>query len=72
MIKAHFSGKLVSNGISDVVLGLVYSEKTCLMIIIIIIIVIIIMNKLQETMVLMGDNYHYHQQLFQTGFLRVY
>ena len=28
MIKAHFSGKLVSSGISDVVIASVYSEKT--------------------------------------------
>ena len=30
MIKAHFSGKLVSNGISDVVTASVYPEKTSL------------------------------------------
>ena len=28
MIKAHFSGKMVSSGISDVGLASVYSEKT--------------------------------------------
>ena len=28
MIKAHFSGKLVSSGVSDVVIASVYSEKT--------------------------------------------
>ena len=30
MIKAHFSGKLVSSGISDVVIASLYSEKTSL------------------------------------------
>ena len=74
MIKAHFSGKLVSNGIIDVELASVYSEKTCLKMLMMrikmIIIIIIIMNKLQGTMVLVGDNYHH--QLLQTGFLRVY
>ena len=28
MIKAHFSGRMVSSGISDVVFASVYSEKT--------------------------------------------
>ena len=30
MIKAHSSGRMVSSGTSDVVIALVYSEKTCL------------------------------------------
>ena len=30
MIKTHFSGKLISNGISDVAITSVYSEKTSL------------------------------------------
>ena len=30
MIKAHFSGRMVSSGISDVAFASVYSEKTCL------------------------------------------
>ena len=50
MIKAHISGKLVSSGISDVVIASVYSEKTCLkkLMKMIIIIIIIIINKSQE------------------------
>ena len=43
MIKAHISGKLVSSGISDVVITSVYSEKTRLKKLL-----IIIMNKSQE------------------------
>ena len=57
MIKAHSSGRLVSSGISDVVITSVYYEKTRLkklMMKMIIIIIIIIMNKLQETMVFSG------------------
>ena len=57
MIKAHISGRMFSNGISDVATTLVNSEKNRLkklmmmmkLIIIIIIIIIIIMNKSQET-----------------------
>ena len=55
MIKAHFSGRLVSSGISDdVVITSVHSEKTRLkklviISIIIIIIIIFIMNKSQQT-----------------------
>ena len=30
MIKAHFSGRMVSSGINDVAFPLVHSEKTCL------------------------------------------
>ena len=53
IITAHFSGRMVSSGISDVVIASVYSEKTRLKKLTIIII-IIIMNKLQETMVFGG------------------
>ena len=49
MIKAYFSGRIVSSGISDVAFASVYSEKTRLMIMI-----IIIMNKSQETMIFGG------------------
>ena len=51
MIKAQISGRMVSNGISDVAIASVHSEETCLKIIIII---IIIMNKSQETTVFHG------------------
>ena len=53
VIKAHFSGKLVSRGISDVAFTSVYSEKTRLKKLMItkIINIIIIMNKSQETAV---------------------
>ena len=47
VIKAHSSGRMVSSGISDVVIASVYSEKTRLKKFMI----IIIMNKLQEAMV---------------------
>ena len=30
MIKAHFSGRMVSSGISDVAIASAHSEKTCL------------------------------------------
>ena len=30
MIKAHFSGRVISNGLKDVAIASVYSEKTCL------------------------------------------
>ena len=42
MIKAHFSGRMVSSGISDVAFSSVHYEKTCLMKLIMIIIIIII------------------------------
>ena len=48
MIKAHFSGRMVSSGISDVAFTSVYSEKTRLKKLMI---MIIIMNKSQETTV---------------------
>ena len=47
MIKAHFSGRMVSNGISDVAFTSVHYEKTRLKKLIMIII-IIVMNKLQK------------------------
>ena len=50
MIKAQISGKLVTNGISDVVIASVHSEKTRLKKMI----MIIIMNLLQETTVFGG------------------
>ena len=40
-IKAHFTGRMVPSGISDVVIVSVYSEKTCLKKMIMIIIIII-------------------------------
>ena len=60
MIKAHFSGRLVSSGISDVLFASVHSEKTHrkklmkIIIIITIIIIIIIMKKSQDTTVFGG------------------
>ena len=54
MIKAHSSGKMVSSGISDVVIVSVRSEKTCLKKLMKIIIITCIMNKSQETMVFSG------------------
>ena len=48
MIKAHFSGRMVSGGISDVAFASVHSEKTRLKKLIMI---IISMKKSQETMV---------------------
>ena len=49
MIKAHSSGRMVSSGISDVVIASVYSEKTRLKKL-----MIIIINKSQETTVFSG------------------
>ena len=63
IIKAHFSGRMVSIGISDIAFASIYSEKTRLkkllmkMIILIIItvnIVIITINKSQQSTVLAG------------------
>ena len=54
MIKAYFSGKVVSSGISDVAFTSVYSEKICLKKLMM---MIIGMNKLQETTVLAGTRY---------------
>ena len=47
MIKAQISGRMISSGISDVAIALVYFEKTCLKKLIM---VIIIMNLSQEMM----------------------
>ena len=55
MIKAHFSGRMVSSGISNVAIASVHSEKTSMKKLIII---IIIMKKLQETTAFSG-----HQKL---------
>ena len=49
MIKIHSSERMVSSGISDVVIALVHSEKTCLKKLMMIMTIIIIMNKTQET-----------------------
>ena len=55
MIKAHSSGRMVSSGISDVVIASVNSEKTRLKKLMkIIIISISIMNKSQVTTVFRG------------------
>ena len=51
MIKAHFSGRMVSSGISDVAFASVHSEKTRLKKLIMI---ITIMKKSQETTVFSG------------------
>ena len=53
MIKAHFSGRMVSSGISDVVITSVHSEKNHLKKLMIMII-IFFMNKSQETTVFSG------------------
>ena len=68
MIKAHFLGRMVSSGISDVAIALAHSEKTRLkklMMMIMMKMIIIIMNKLQEMMVLSG-----HQELTSAMKLR--
>ena len=56
MIKAHSSGRVVSTGVSDVLIASVYSEKTRLkkLMMMKMIIIIIIMNKSQETTVFSG------------------
>ena len=58
MIRAHFSGRMVSSGKSDVAFASVHSEKTCLKklmkMMMMIIIIIIIMNKSQEILVFSG------------------
>ena len=51
IIKAHFTGRMVSRGISDEVINSVYSEKNLLKKVLKL---IIIMNKSQETMVFRG------------------
>ena len=45
MIKAHFSGRMVSSGISDIAFASVHSEKTRLKKLIMIIIIIILVNE---------------------------
>ena len=52
MIKAQISGRMVSSGISDVVIASVHSEKTRLKKLMVK--MIIIMNKSQETTVFSG------------------
>ena len=61
MIKAQISGRMVSNGLSDVTIASVYSEKTRLKKCMTIIIIISIMNKSQETKV-----FSRHQKLTST------
>ena len=51
MITAHSSGRMVSSGISDVVITTVNSEKTCLKKLMM---MMMIMNKSQETTVFIG------------------
>ena len=50
MIKAHFSGRMVSSGISDVAFASVYSEKARLK-------KLMMMNKSQE-MTVFSENHH--------------
>ena len=47
LIKAHYSGKMISSGISDVVIASVHSEETHLKKLMMMIMIIII--KMQET-----------------------
>ena len=63
MIKAHFSGRMVSSSVSDVAFASVYSEKSRLKKLMKKI--IIIMNKSQETKVFSG-----HQKLTSAMKLR--
>ena len=50
MIKAHSSGRMVSSGISDVVIASVHSEKARVRkLLMVMIMIMIIMNTLQET-----------------------
>ena len=60
MIKAHSSGRMVSSGISDVVIASVYSEKTRLkklmiMKMMMMMMMMMIMNKSQEMTVFSGS-----------------
>ena len=48
MIKAHSSGRMVSSGISDVVIASVHSDKTLLKKLIKMMMIIIIMTKSQK------------------------
>ena len=54
MIKAHFSGRMVSSGISDVAIASVHSENTSLKKLMKMMMLIIIMNQLQEKTVSSG------------------
>ena len=55
MIKTHSSGKMVSSGISDVVVASVHSEKNCrLNKLMMMMMMNIIMNKSQETTIIRG------------------
>ena len=54
MIKAHFSGTMVSSGISDIAFASVYSEKTRLKKLMMKMRIIIIMKKSQEFPVFVG------------------
>ena len=57
MIKAHSSRRIISSGISDVVIASVHSEKTCLkkLMMMMIMMMIIIMIQLQETTFFSGS-----------------
>ena len=54
MIITHSSGKMVSSGISDVVIASVHSEKNCRLKKLMMMMMNIIMNKSQETMIIRG------------------
>ena len=49
--KSIISGRMVSSGISDIVITSIYSKKTLLKKCMMIMIIIMLMNKLQETTV---------------------
>ena len=54
MIKAYSSGRMLSSGISDIVIASVHSEKARLKMLMMKIVIIIIMNKSQEMTVFSG------------------
>ena len=54
MIKAHFSGRMVSSGISDVAFTSVYSEKTRLKKLMMKMIIIILLKMKQDVGLLMA------------------
>ena len=54
MIKTHSSGRIVSSGISDVVIASVHSEKTRLKQLMMTIVMIIIMTESQEMTIFSG------------------
>ena len=56
IIKAHFSGRMISSGLSDVAFSLVHSENARLkkLMKMMVMIIIIIMNKSQEMTVFSG------------------